>query len=159
DTLDLGQGHVLEFIPTPTPRFPDQLCTYDPQTQLLLTDKLFGCHVCGDQVLDEGGSIYQEDRRYYFDCVLAPSAKQVSVALDRLAGYPAQLYVPSHGPLVKYSLSALTLQYQQWLSQQKSQSLTVALVYASAYGNTTTLAQAIARGITKAGVAVEAINA
>ncbi|MFM7577667.1 MAG: flavin reductase, partial [Microcystaceae cyanobacterium] len=72
---------------------------------------------------------------------------------------PAQLYVPSHGPLVKYSLSALTLQYQQWLSQQKSQSLTVALVYASAYGNTTTLAQAIARGITKAGVAVEAINA
>ena len=159
DTLDLGQGHVLEFIPTPTPRFPDQLCTYDPQTQLLLTDKLFGCHVCGDQVLDEGGAIYQEDRRYYFDCVLAPSAKQVSVALEKLAGYPVQLYVPSHGPLVKYSLSALTLQYQQWLSQQKSQSLSVALIYASAYGNTTTLAQAIARGITKAGVAVEAINA
>ncbi len=159
DTLDLGQGHVLEFIPTPTPRFPDQLCTYDPQTQLLLTDKLFGCHVCGDQVLDEGGSIYEEDRRYYFDCVLAPSAKQVSVALEKLADRPAQLYVPSHGPLVKYSLTALTLQYQQWLSQQTSQSLSVALVYASAYGNTTTLAQAIARGITKAGVAVEAINA
>ena len=159
DTLDLGQGHHLAFIPTPTPRFPDQLCTYDPQTQILFTDKLFGCHVCGDQVMDEGGSIYQEDRRYYFDCVLAPSAKQVSTALEKLAGLPVQLYAPGHGPLVKYSLMELTQQYQQWLSQQKSQALTVALIYASAYGNTTTLAQAIARGITKAGVAVEAINA
>jgi flavin reductase (DIM6/NTAB) family NADH-FMN oxidoreductase RutF/flavodoxin len=34
----------------------------------------------------------------------------------------------------------------------------VALIYASAYGNTATLAQAIARGITKAGVGVESIN-
>jgi flavin reductase (DIM6/NTAB) family NADH-FMN oxidoreductase RutF len=32
------------------------------------------------------------------------------------------------------------------------------LIYASAYGNTATLAQAIARGITKAGVGVESIN-
>ena len=36
--------------------------------------------------------------------------------------------------------------------------MTVALIYASAYGNTATLAQAIAKGITKAGVAVETIN-
>jgi len=32
------------------------------------------------------------------------------------------------------------------------------LIYASAYGNTATLSQAIARGITKAGVSVESIN-
>jgi flavin reductase (DIM6/NTAB) family NADH-FMN oxidoreductase RutF/flavodoxin len=35
----------------------------------------------------------------------------------------------------------------------------VALIYASAYGNTATIAQALARGVTKAGVAVESINA
>ena len=36
--------------------------------------------------------------------------------------------------------------------------MTVVLLYASAYGNTATLAQAIAKGITKAGVGVESIN-
>lgn len=34
----------------------------------------------------------------------------------------------------------------------------VAVMYASAYGNTASLAQAISRGITKAGVGVEMIN-
>ena len=29
ETLDLGNGHHLQFIPTPNPRYPDQLCTYD----------------------------------------------------------------------------------------------------------------------------------
>ncbi|MGL5033108.1 MAG: FprA family A-type flavoprotein, partial [Microcystaceae cyanobacterium] len=157
EQLDLGQGHNLDFIPTPNPRFPDQLCTYDPQTQILFSDKLFGSHVCGDQVLDEGWTVYDEDRRYYFDCLLAPSAKQISAALEKLQSKPATLYACGHGPLVKYALSELTHSYQQWLTQQKSQDLSVVLVYASAYGNTATLAQAIARGITKAGVGVEAI--
>lgn len=34
----------------------------------------------------------------------------------------------------------------------------VAVLYASAYGNTASLAQAISRGITKAGVGVEMVN-
>ena len=159
DHLDLGQGHQLEFIPTPNPRFPDQLCTYDPQTEILFTDKLFGAHVCGDQVLDEGWTVYNEDRRYYFDCLLAPSAKQVTNALDKLGSKSAHLYAPGHGPLVKYGLQELTNAYRQWLQEQQSKDLSVALIYASAYGNTATLAQAIARGITKAGVSVESINA
>ncbi|MBD0343960.1 MAG: diflavin flavoprotein [Coleofasciculus sp. Co-bin14] len=158
ETLDLGRGHHLQFIPTPSPRWPDALCTYDPQTEILFTDKLFGAHVCGDQVLDEGWTTISEDRRYYFDCLMAPHARQVEKALEKLTDFPARLYATGHGPLVRYSLIPLTISYRQWLEQNASQELTVALIYASAYGNTGTLAQAIARGITKAGVGVEAIN-
>ncbi len=159
ESLDLGQGHRLEFIPTSSPRWPDSLCTYDPQTQLLFTDKLFGAHVCGDQVFDEGWTVLSEDRRYYFDCLMAPHARQVETALEKLTAVsPVRLYAPAHGPLVRYSLIELTHAYQEWSQQQKAQDVTVALLYASAYGNTATLAQAIARGITKAGVGVESIN-
>ncbi|MEH2001604.1 MAG: diflavin flavoprotein [Nostoc sp.] len=158
ETLDLGNGHNLQFIPTPNPRYADQLCTYDPQTEILYTDKLFGAHVCGDQVFDEGWEIYNEDRRYYFDCLMAPHARQVETALDKLADFPVRMYANGHGPLVRYGLIDLTKAYRQWSQQQTSADLTVALIYASAYGNTATLAQAIARGITKAGVAVESIN-
>ena len=159
ETLDLGQEHLLEFVPTPNPRYPDHLCTYDPKTAVLYTDKLFGCHVCGDRVFDEGWTIDLEDRRYYFDCLMAPHARQIISNLDKLADKPARVYGTAHGSLVRYSLIELTADYRTWAKQQSDRDLSVALIYASAYGNTATIAQAIARGITKAGVAVESINA
>ncbi|AFZ34187.1 flavin reductase domain protein FMN-binding protein [Stanieria cyanosphaera PCC 7437] len=159
ETLDLGKGHHLEFLLTPNPRYPDQLCTYDPKTQVLYTDKLFGAHVCGEQVFDEGWTVYNEDRRYYFDCLMAPHARQIEAALDKIAGKNAKIYATGHGPLVRYSLTELTLDYRAWLKNQSDRDVTVALIYASAYGNTATIAQALARGITKAGVGVESINA
>ena len=159
ETLDLGRGHLLEFIPTPNPRYPDHLCTYDRATEVLYTDKLFGCHVCGDRVFDEGWTIDLEDRRYYFDCLMAPHARQILNSLDKIADKPARVYATGHGSLVRYSLIELTADYRNWAQQQSDRDLSVALIYASAYGNTATIAQAIARGITKAGVAVESINA
>ncbi len=158
ESIDLGRGHLLNFILAPTPRWPDRLLTYDPKTQVLYSDKLFSCHVCGDQVFDEGWEAYAEDRRYYFDCLMAPAAKQIDAALDKIAEYPISCYATGHGPLVKYGLTELTNLYHQWSKAQSSQSLSVALIYASAYGNTATVAQAIASGITKAGVSVESIN-
>ena len=158
ETLDLGKGHNLQFIPTPNPRFPDELCTYDQQTEILYTDKLFGAHICGDQVFDEGWEIFNEDRRYYYDCLMAPNARQVETGLDKLASFPVRLYATGHGPLVRYALLELTQAYRTWSQQQNTQDIKVALLYASAYGNTATLASAIARGITKAGVGVESIN-
>jgi flavorubredoxin/flavin reductase (DIM6/NTAB) family NADH-FMN oxidoreductase RutF len=158
DTLDLGQGHQLQFIPTPTPRHPDGLCTYDPATRILYTDKLFGAHVCGDAVFDENWKQLNEDRRYYFESLHAPQARQVAAALEKLSPFSAKLYAPGHGPIVRYSLSRFTFDYREWSEQQQTQDWNVVLLYASAYGNTTVIAGAIAQGLVKAGVAVESIN-
>jgi len=157
--LDLGKGHILELITTPNPRYPDQLLTFDNNSKIFYTDKLFSAHVCGDQILDEGWKIYQEDRRYYFDCVIAPYGTQIVKAIEKIQPKNAHIYATSHGPLVRYGLTELTGLYSQWLETVANQSLNVALIYASAYGNTAILANAIARGITKAGVRVESINA
>jgi hypothetical protein len=48
----------------------------------------------------------------------------------------------------------------RWITQQENNLKTakVAVLYASAYGNTAALAQTISRGITKAGVGVEMVN-
>ncbi|MEO1400692.1 MAG: diflavin flavoprotein [Cyanobacteria bacterium J06635_1] len=159
DSIDLGQGHQLQFIPTPTPRWPDGMCSYDAYTQILFTDKFFSAHVCDNLIYDLDWTALLDDRRYYFDTVMAPNIKQVTAALEKLADYPARLLGVGHGPLVMYGIHELTQHYQTWIAQQKQQALSVALIYASAYGNTATIAQALARGITKAGVAVESINA
>lgn len=158
EILDLGQGHRLQFIPMPTPRWPDGLATYDPETRILFTDKFFGAHVCGDALFDEDWKQLDADRRYYFECLHAPQAKQVEAALDKFAACPAKVYAPGHGPLVRYSLSRFSYDYRQWCQQQKAQELRVALFYASAYGNTATIAAAIAQGLIRAGITVESIN-
>ncbi|MDY6782100.1 MAG: diflavin flavoprotein [Cyanobacteriota bacterium] len=158
DTLDLGGGHHLQFATVPTPRWPDGLCTYDPQTRILYTDKLFGVHVCSDRYLDENWKELDGDRKYYFDCLHASQTKQVETALDKLASFSAKSYAPGHGPLVRNSLSRFTYDYRTWCQQQKTQELRAALLYASAYGNTAVIADAIAQGLMDSGLAVESIN-
>ncbi|MEO0539054.1 MAG: diflavin flavoprotein [Cyanobacteria bacterium P01_A01_bin.123] len=158
DTLDLGQGHVLQFMRVPTPRWPDGLCTYDPASQILFSDKLFGTHLCDDALWDEQWRRLEADRRYYFDCLHRPQAKQVKTALDRCMPLALKTIAPGHGPLVRYSLSRLMQDYHQWCQQQAQPPLRVALLYASAYGNTARLADAIAHALHTAQIAVEAIN-
>ena len=53
DTLDLGQGHQLQFISATTPRWVDGLCTYDPQSKILYTDKFIGAHLCDEPIFDD----------------------------------------------------------------------------------------------------------
>ncbi|WP_026073011.1 diflavin flavoprotein [Nodosilinea nodulosa] len=158
ESLDLGQGHVLDFVGVPTPRWPDGLCTYDPASQILYSDKLFGAHRCDDALWDEQWRQLEGDRRYYFDCLHSPQAKQVETALDLIEPLPIKTLAPGHGPLVRYSLSRLVQDYRQWCQHQAQQPLRVALLYASAYGNTARLADAIAQALHAAQVAVEAIN-
>jgi flavorubredoxin/flavin reductase (DIM6/NTAB) family NADH-FMN oxidoreductase RutF len=158
DTLDLGQGHDLSFITVPTPRWADGLSTYDPATKILYTDKFFGAHICEDTLFDEDWKALDAERRYYFECLHAPQAKQVEVALEKFSVFPAKCYAPAHGPVIRYSLSRFTYDYRQWCQGQKSQELTVALLYASAYGNTAIVANAIAQGLIQNGVNVESIN-
>ena len=158
DSLDLGQGHRLQFTFIPTPRWPDGLCTFDSKTRILYTDKLFGLHLCHNALFDEDWKGLDQDRRYYFDCLHGAQAKQVTEILDKIEPFSAKYYAPGHGVIVKYSLSRLTYDYRQWCQQQQSQDLKVALLYASAYGNTTIMAQAIAQGIMDQGVGVELIN-
>ena len=158
ETLDLGNGHVLQFRFVPTPRHPDALCTFDRATKILYTDKLFGSHVCDDAVFDEHWKTLTEDRQYYFDCLYAAQAPQVEAILAKLAQLPARIYAPTHGSIVRHSRSVLTLDYQGWCEQQQKKDLNVVMLYTSAYGNTATLARAIEKGVTQSGVAVRSID-
>lgn len=158
DTLDLGKGHQLQLLPTPTPRYPDELLTYDCQTHILFSDKFFGAHVCGDQIFDEGWNAYKGDRRFYFDCVHIGGARQVESALGKIAKFSIDFYAPAHGPMVRDGLQELTQSYRRWVQKKTDRNLSVVLLYASAYGNTAEITHAMAKGLAKGGVQVHLIN-
>jgi flavorubredoxin len=52
DTLDLGQGHTLEFVSAPNLHWPDTIFTYDHKSQILFTCDAFGMHYCSDDIYD-----------------------------------------------------------------------------------------------------------
>jgi flavin reductase (DIM6/NTAB) family NADH-FMN oxidoreductase RutF len=134
------------------------LSTYDPQTKILYTDKFFGMHLCDEAIFDDNWKQLDSDRHFYFDCLHASQTKQLEAALAKFAPFPSKIYAPAHGSLIKYSLSRFSYDYQQWCQQQTSQEFKVVLLYASAYGNTATIANAIAQGLIQSGVDVESIN-
>ena len=158
DVIDLGEGHELKFITKPTPRHPDGLCVYDAATNVLFSDKLFGSHVCADEILDENWKALQADRAYYFDCNHATQSKQIEDALDKVARFSIKLFAPGHGPMVRYSVSRLMMDYRDWCEAQTQKALSVALLYTSAYGNTGLMANAIAQGLSETDVQVMSLN-
>lgn len=215
--ITISEGNTLETILTPTPRWPDLMCVHYPKRRLLFTSKLFSAHVAPNSgsrqssgsPFDIGGwTAYEDDWQHFFDCMLAPVAKQAAAALDRLniavtpvssavtpkgllerffqpwvaaarqlgagksgaAGEaapapptgPMQVTAlcPMHGPVVRSAVTQLLGEYGRWVDRQirAAGTASVAVLYASAYGNTAALAQAISRGVTKGGVAVTTLN-
>lgn len=103
-----------------------------------------------------------------FSEVLQPLSSAVSflegLMMGADDGTPEPLIVgtlcPIHGPVVRASLTELLFRYKEWTAEQIKATAArfVAVMYASAYGNTAALAQAISRGVTKAGIGVETLN-
>ena len=71
DQLDLGNGHVLEFVNAPNLHWPDTIFTYDHKTGVLFTCDAFGLHFCSDAIYDEDLEVISPDFRFYYECLMA----------------------------------------------------------------------------------------
>ncbi len=148
----------LCLIPAPTPRWPGALMAFEESTGLLMSSKFFSAHICVEDFAEANRSSTEEDRRWFYDCLMAPMARQVEGVLDRIEDLPIRTIAPFHGPAIASSWRSLLADYRRWGEGQSRARLSVALLYASAYGNTAAIADALARGVARTGVRVESIN-
>jgi hypothetical protein len=155
---ELAGGHRLTLIPVPTPRWPGGLVAFEERTGLLMSGKFFAAHLCGEAFSEANLSSTEEDRRYYYDCLMAPMARQVEAVVDRLDELPIRTIAPGHGPAIATSWRSLLADYRRWGESQGRSGLIVTLLYASAYGNTAAIADALAQGVARSGVRVESLN-
>jgi flavorubredoxin/flavin reductase (DIM6/NTAB) family NADH-FMN oxidoreductase RutF len=154
----LGDGHVLRLIPAPTPRWPDGLMAFEETTGLLMSGKFFAAHLCSESFAEANRSSTEEDRRYFYDCLMAPMARQVESVVERLEELDIRTIAPGHGPAISESWRSLLNDYHRWGASQERARLSVALLFASAYGNTAAIADGLAQGVGRTGVRVESIN-
>ena len=158
-TLDLGNGHLLEFVSAPNLHWPDTIFTYDQGTQTLFTCDAFGMHYCSDKTYDQNLADIEADYRFYYECLMAPNARSVLSAIKRMDKLgEVKTIATGHGPILRHNVVELVGRYQEWSQAQTKAEATVAVFYYSDYGYSDRLSQAIAHGITKTGVAVEMMD-
>jgi len=154
----LAHGYRLCLYPSPTPRWPGGLMAFEERTGLLMSGKFFAAHLCSTTWAEANRSSTEEDRRYFYDCLMAPMARQVEGMLNRLDDLAIRCIAPGHGPAISESWRSLITDYRRWGEAQERAKLSVALLFASAYGNTAAIADALAQGVARTGVRVESIN-
>lgn len=84
ETLDLGNGHLLEFTSAPNLHWPDTIFTFDHKTGILYTCDAFGAHFCTADIFDEDLEALSPDYRFYYECLMAPNARSVVSAIKRI---------------------------------------------------------------------------
>lgn len=159
DRLDLGNGHVLEFVNTPNLHWPDTIVSYDHKTNILFTCDVFGLHYCSDALYDERLEDIEADYRFYYQCLMAPNARSVLSAMKKIKELgEISLVANGHGPILKYNIKELLDRYQRWSTEQTKSDKIVTVFYVSDYGYSDRLSQAIAKGISKTGVTVDMVD-
>jgi flavorubredoxin/flavin reductase (DIM6/NTAB) family NADH-FMN oxidoreductase RutF len=158
DSIERPDGYRISLLAAPTPRWPGGLMAFEERTGLLMSGKFFAAHLCCETWAETSRSSTEEDRRYFYDCLMASMARQVEAVVERLEGLPIRTIAPGHGPAIAESWRSLLMDYRRWGESLEKARLSVALLFASAYGNTAAIADALAQGVARTGVRVESIN-
>jgi flavorubredoxin/flavin reductase (DIM6/NTAB) family NADH-FMN oxidoreductase RutF len=165
DELDLGANptsgvaHRFEFLSAPNLHWPDTIFSFDHGTGILYTCDAFGLHYCSEDVFDVNPGAIAPDFRFYYECLMGPNARSVLQALKRMDGLPEVTTIAvGHGPLLRHHLSTWIDDYRSWSSERSTGEAYAAVCYLSQVGFCDRLSQAIARGIGKAGAAVQLVD-
>ncbi|MFM8660335.1 MAG: flavin reductase, partial [Cyanobium sp.] len=165
EELDLGTNpasgvaHRFEFLSAPNLHWPDTIFSFDHGTGILYTCDAFGLHYCSGDLFDVDPGAIAPDFRFYYECLMGPNARSVLQAMKRMDGLPAiNTIAVGHGPLLREHLSLWLDDYRSWSSERSTGEAYAAVCYVSQYGFCDRLSQALARGIQKAGAAVQLVD-
>jgi flavorubredoxin len=162
EILPLG-GASLKFFSTPFVHWPETIMTYEESRKVL-----FSCDGFGGYGAFNGGifddecvqpDFYEKEALRYYANIVASYSPRVLDAIAKLANLPIDIIAPSHGLVWRGSPQRIIDLYRRWAECASGKTEPAAtLVYGSMYGNTERMMNAVAEGISQAGVAVEVFD-
>ncbi|MHB1665208.1 MAG: FprA family A-type flavoprotein [bacterium] len=150
DSIDLG-GKTLQFISAPFLHWPDTMFTYLQEDKILMPCDFLGSHYCDEKMfndlIDDKEAAFGAFK-FYFEHIMRPFKNYALSAIEKLKNYDFDIIAPSHGPILRDNLQKyLDWYYNRSLDIKKNKSLKkIAVVYASAYGNTEEMAKHVVKG-------------
>ncbi len=147
DSLSLGDRQ-LSFLHTPFLHWPDTQMTWLEDAGLLFSGDVFGCHFCDERLFNDAVGDFRFSFDYYYAQLMRPFRARVLEALELIAPLPFRIVAPAHGPILREAPQRYVRRYRE-LAQptlQAGEVKTLLVFYLSAYGNTRTMAEAVAAG-------------
>jgi flavorubredoxin len=142
DTLDLGQGHLLQFAEIPNVHWPDTIATLDTLTGTLFSCDAFGSFgnvtssVYADMLSEEELKAYEVDTIRYYSNILATFSPQVKKAVAKCETLPIKMIAPGHG-LIFREPAKIMKAYCDYADYQKGPARKeLTLLWGSMYGMT-----------------------
>ncbi|MFY9397509.1 MAG: FprA family A-type flavoprotein [Desulfomonilia bacterium] len=152
DGLDLG-GHELAFALTPMVHWPETMMTYDRTSRVLFSGDAFGTFKTLDGgIFDDELDIdrYEDEMLRYFSNIVGKYSPMVQKAMAKLKDLEVSIIATTHGPVWRKNPGYVTRRYDRWSRYEAEPGVMVA--YASMYGSTRKMAEAVCRGLTLGGV-------
>ena len=152
DELNLGT-RSLRFFLTPMVHWPETMMTYESTDGVLFSGDAFGGFGAleGGVFDDEVDVHYFEDEILrYFSNIVGKYAPMVQKAIEKLSGLEVKVVAATHGPIWRSNPGHIVKLYDCWSRHEAEPGVVV--VFGSMYGNTETMAEAVARGLSDAGV-------
>jgi flavorubredoxin len=159
ETLDLGT-HELQFFITPMVHWPETMVTYETGHKVLFSCDAFGGYgAFQGQIFDDDCNDlewYEHEALRYYANIVAMFPRPVFKAIDKLADVDVGVVAPSHGLIWRNHPERIIKLYQEWSEAVLNEpDPGVTLVYATMYGNTEQMMEAVAAGVARAGLPVE----
>jgi len=148
----------LVLIPIPTARWPGGLIVYESNEEILLSEKIFSAHLASEYWSETNRISTEIDRKHFYDCLMAPMSNQIVTIAEKISELDIKTIAPLHGPAIEYSLKSFLNDYIRWGENLTTNNPKITLIYASAYGNTASIGDALAKGINRTSCEVESIN-
>ena len=151
DTLSLGK-HTLTFVMAPMVHWPEVMVTYETSTKTLFSADAFGVFgaLSGNIFADETDFDISEARRYYTN-IVGKYGAQVQSLLKKASALEINRICPLHGPVHRKDIGILTEKYDKW-SSYTPEDTSVAVFYASVYGNTENAAEILTTKLAAKGI-------
>lgn len=152
--LSLGENETMYFAMTPMVHWPETMMTLLKESKILFTGDAFGCFgALNGAVVDtemDVESYFPEMVRYYSN-IVGKYGQFVQKAFTRLSEVEFDTVCPTHGPVWREHLKRVADIYNT-LSQYEPLDNGATIIYGSMYGNTLRMAEAVAEGLSEAGV-------
>jgi flavorubredoxin len=152
DELSLGRRKLCFFM-TPMVHWPETMMTYDVADGILFSGDAFGAFGCLEGgIFDDQIEIgyFEDEILRYFSNIVSKYSPMVLKAIQRVGSLNVKVVAATHGPVWRSRPGYIIGLYDRWSRYEAEPG--VVLVFGSMYGNTQTMAEAVARGLSEAGL-------
>ncbi len=160
DSLDLGDGKVLEFFETPNIHWPETMMTWDASDRILFSCDGFGSYgALGDRMFDdefspEEHAFFEGESLRYYANIVASFSTFVKKALEKLGPLDPAVIAPSHGIVWRKNPKEICDRYAKYAGYNTGGPLEreICVIWGSMYGYTKRGVDAVVAGIEAEGV-------